>query len=561
MNYDEMNHQKYFSKVELSVSCKNLVDLDTFSKSDPVCVLFLRTKSTWKEIGRTEIIWDNLNPEWEKTFHINYVFEEVQELKFEVYDAEGKTNDLSKYDFIGASTMTLSSIMVSPGQVQRKPLQLIGKNKDRGVIVVHGEEVQDLAYTLHFQFSGLKLDKKDFFGKSDPFLEFQRSREDGSFQVVYRTEVIKKTLNPNWKPFSVLLQQLSNGDNDRPLKVVCKDWNRSGDHDLIGHFNTSIRELVDGGPGKRHALKNEKLAQKKKKYTDSGTILVNNVKMVKEHTFLDYLVGGVDMNLVVAIDFTASNGDPMKPSSLHYCNRNTRQATSNDYATAIESVANVLLNYDSDKLVPVYGFGARLPPNGQVSHCFPLSGKYDQPEVLGLDGILQSYYQALENVTLYGPTLFSTILRTVNEMASVSVTQQHQQYFILLIITDGVINDMEQTIEEIVKGSGLPLSIVVVGVGNADFTDMNILDADDVPLKNRDGKLMSRDIVQFVPLNEFKNKMHSGGDFSLAREVLEEIPEQLLSYMKTKGIVPNQPRSATHTMSNASAPPAYPPAP
>jgi hypothetical protein len=38
-----------------------------------------------------------------------------------------------------------------------------------------------------------------------------------------------------------------------------------------------------------------------------------------------------------------------------------------------------------------------------------------------------------------------------------------------LILTDGIINDMQKTIDEIVRGSDLPLSIIIVGVGEADF--------------------------------------------------------------------------------------------
>ena len=52
----------------------------------------------------------------------------------------------------------------------------------------------------------------------------------------------------------------------------------------------------------------------------------------------------------------------------------------------------------------------------------------------------------------------------------------------MLIITDGIINDMKQTIDEIVRGADLPLSIVIVGVGEADFESMDVLDADDEPL-------------------------------------------------------------------------------
>jgi len=95
---------------------------------------------------------------------------------------------------------------------------------------------------------------------------------------------------------------------------------------------------------------------------------------------------------------------------------------------------------------------------------------------------------------------------------------------------------MDSTISEVVKASCLPLSIIIVGVGEADFTNMNILDADDKPLR-ANGKTMERDIVQFVPVNQFKNVHYS----RLAKEVLAEVPSQFLSYMKSKGILPRPP--------------------
>ena len=36
---------------------------------------------------------------------------------------------------------------------------------------------------------------QDFFGKSDPYLEFSRAKEDGSFVVIYRTEVCTNGLD------------------------------------------------------------------------------------------------------------------------------------------------------------------------------------------------------------------------------------------------------------------------------------------------------------------------------------------------------------------------------
>jgi vacuolar-type H+-ATPase subunit F/Vma7 len=111
--------------------------------------------------------------------------------------------------------------------------------------------------------------------------------------------------------------------------------------------------------------------------------------------------------------------------------------------------------------------------------------------------VLEAYNNSLNRVNLYGPTHFAKIIDEINQRCEqVEISQYNQEYHILLIITDGIINDMKQTIDEIVRGSDLPLSIVIVGVGEADFDTMDVLDADDEPLYSQKyKKLMSRDIV------------------------------------------------------------------
>merc|ERR1711881_680385 len=86
----------------------------------------------------------------------------------------------------------------------------------------------------------------------------------------------------------------------------------------------------------------------------------------------------------------------------------------------------------------------------------------------------------------------------------------------------------------IVHCTDYPMSIIICGVGNADFSTMEYLDADDEPLISSDGKMMKRDIVQFVPFNEFKD----AHPIVFAKEVLEEIPDQVTSYMAQHGIKP-----------------------
>lgn len=100
---------------------------------------------------------------------------------------------------------------------------------------------------------------------------------------------------------------------------------------------------------------------------------------------------------------------------------------------------------------------------------------------------------------------------------------------------------MHLTKRAIICASSLPISIIIVGVGDAEFDAMDELDSDDVRL-TVDGLYAERDIVQFVPLNKFLSR--TGMPFiksqtDLAKEVLAEIPEQLTSFMKSRGIKPN----------------------
>ncbi|XP_072571523.1 copine-9 isoform X3 [Paramormyrops kingsleyae] len=217
----------------------------------------------------------------------------------------------------------------------------------------------------------------------------------------------------------------------------------------------------------------------------------------------------------------------------------------NAYAMALKAVGEIIQDYDSDKLFPAYGFGAKLPPNGKISHAFPLNTDSENPNCLGIEGVLEAYFESLRTVQLYGPTNFAPVINQVARVAA-GVTDG-SQYFVLLMITDGVISDMVQTKEAVVNASALPMSIIIVGVGPAEFDAMEELDGDDVRVSSR-GRLAERDIVQFVPFRDYidptGNQVLSMA--RLAKDVLAEIPEQLLSFMKSKGVEP-RPAPATTT--------------
>ena len=389
-----------------------------------------------------------------------------------------------------------------------------------GELTVRGEALTNTRDVFVGNFTGNKLANKDgFFGKSDPFLVISRGAEDGSFVKVWTNSRIDNNLNPAWPVSKIPIQSLCNGDIERPLKIEIWDWDSNGKHDSMGVVKTSVKSMIESQGLAMNVIEEDK-KKAKASYVNSGTLTATNVSIEKHPTLQEFIIGGCEISLMVAIDFTGSNGDPNLSSSLHYIDRTNR--TMNQYQQAILSVGNILNEYDKDRNYPVYGFGAKVrTPDGQwsiVQHCFPVYG--GGVEVQGVDGVLKAYMDCIPNVALSGPTCLAPIIRAATEKAvATGCTQASQKYQVLLILTDGVINDEEESIAAIVDASYTSLSIIIVGVGSADFSGMKVLDGDNGPLKVRGGKAVARDIVQFVSFQECMAK----GSVDLAQEVLREV--------------------------------------
>ncbi|XP_048850359.1 copine-4 isoform X1 [Brienomyrus brachyistius] len=519
------------TKVELRVACKGISDRDALSKPDPCVVLKMQSHGQWFEVDRTEVIRSSINPVFSKVFTVDYYFEEVQRLRYELHDISNSHNGLKEADFLGAMECTLGQI-VSQRKLTKALLKQ-GNTAGKSSITVTAEELSGNDDYVELGFSARKLDDKDFFSKSDPFLEIFRINDDSTASLVHRTETVMNNLSPVWKTFKVSFNTLCSGNHDRELKCTVWDWDSNGKHDFIGEFQTTFKEIRGALDGRQIQWEciNPKYQVKKKNYRNSGVVILNQCKIIKMHSFLDYIMGGCQIQFTVAIDFTASNGDPRNSCSLHYIH----PYQPNEYLKALVAVGEICQDYDSDKMFPAFGFGAQIPPDFKVSHDFAINFDEDNPECAGIQGVVEAYQNCLPKIQLYGPTNIAPIIQKVASSASEEMhTKEAMEYFILLILTDGVITDMADTREAIVHASHLPMSVIIVGVGNADFSDMQMLDGDDGILRSPKGEPVLRDIVQFVPFRNFKHASPA----ALAKSVLAEVPNQVVDYYNGKGIKP-----------------------
>ena len=221
-----------------------------------------------------------------------------------------------------------------------------------------------------------------------------------------------------------------------------------------------------------------------------------------------------------------------------------RQGNLNQYQRAILSLGEILEKYNNNGIIPCYGFGAKIDGNRNTNFEFPLNLNFEAPFCKNYGEMFHSYQNIFSRISLSGPTNFAPLIRAIINYTIQNKTINELNYTVYIILTDGAITDINETIREVVNASGLPMSIIIVGknffyinnilgVGKANFSNMVLLDSDDRLLKDEFGNVAQRDIVQFVPFEEF------GRDpFRLREEVLQELPDQVVQYYLSRGIKP-----------------------
>ena len=290
---------------------------------------------------------------------------------------------------------------------------------------------------------------------------------------------------------------------------------------LVGTFNKTIKEIN---------LSQDNIELKIEIANNNYLYLYDNSEIIENYTFLDYINAGVRICLSFGIDFTGSNGHPLDEGTLHSLKGNKP----NDYERAIRYCGDIVAYYDYDQLFPVYGFGAIINSsnNKEASMCFNLNF-LDHPDICTIDSVIKYYHECIEKdkLTFAGPTEFTPIIQAVIS----KIKEDNLHYYILMILTDGVIDDLQETIDSLVAASFAPLSVIIVGIGNADFKKMEILDGDEMPLISSTGQKRMRDLVQFVSFNKYEND-----EKKLCSEVLAEIPRQMVEYYKFKNLSPTK---------------------
>eukprot|EP00210_Caulerpa_lentillifera_P001960 g1881.t1 len=172
--------------------------------------------------------------------------------------------------------------------------------------------------------------------------------------------------------------------------------------------------------------------------------------------------------LIVGVDFTKSNEWTGKTSFDGKCLHSIDEKQ-NFYERAIYAVVKPLEPFLDNKQILAYGFGdVTTKGNG----LFPFN--INDVPANGLDSALVRYRQIAPRVELSGPKSFAPVIHHAIKL----VIDSGLQYHILVILADGQVSSkkLEDTQDAIVAASYFPLSIIMIGVGDGPWDQMEIFD-------------------------------------------------------------------------------------
>ena len=367
--------------------------------------------------------------------------------------------------------------------------------------------------TVYLKLKGVNLKDLDTWSKSDPYFQVVVPFQ-GSESILYHSEVVMDNLDPFWRGFFLPKAYLNRDHRDVKIRIEVFD-DDVGTSELIGACVTTLTQLLTP----ETVLVLHRNADGSDSGPCTGRIKIDKAFASPTKSLVDYMRTGVEFAMSVAIDFSAKNRPKGDAKSLH-----SLTSDNNSYLNALKCLSWFFRNFDSNGKYDIYGFGAKVGGSDFPNHFFPIASN-----VAGPEGVEKEYREVLERLEFASPCYLHTMLQNLilpYERRPVYTPPGPLIYNILVILTQGDLDDFEDFKDQLVRASNLPFSVVIVGVGNTAFPQLTTADSDRCLMKSASGYIEERDFVQRVIYTDFR-----GDDRGFLHEAFAEIPRQLQEFM------------------------------
>ena len=448
-------------------------------------------------IGSTEE-FDDSDLLFKKKFRMTYCFQKLQIVKVEI----------NYNDNIQVVNTSLGNILGSKELFVEMPFFYKGSTDDCSVIiraVVIKDENKNRVITINLITDLSNLPYSDYFVVIYNWHHPRRkekvwkSKETPGKEIIFTADMIT-------------LQDLCLGSYNRKITI-----------EYYGIYCGFVGSVIKTLGQLKDAMDNrDKIQILNEDGKEMGYFYVS-FSIENRSRFIDLVENGLQIKLSFAIDFTNSNLVYTNPNSLHYIGNHEKL---NPYENCLRCFGELISSYDFNHKIALHGFGAIIPSTGDTSHCFPISLTKD-PIANGIEEAIKQYREALPKITLDGPTYLFPVFKENLDMLKDDDDCPTSIYHILVIITDGNNNDIDEMVRQLIKSERYPISVCIIGVGDENFSRMLQMDSRTKPLEDKDGYKSERDMCQFVRYNDFKDRPDKMTEF-----MLNIIPSQVEAYYR-----------------------------
>ncbi|GMR48148.1 hypothetical protein PMAYCL1PPCAC_18343, partial [Pristionchus mayeri] len=450
-------------------------------------------------------------------FSIQFEFEIVQPMKIELcIDKEDSP--------IAFCIFSLSQVI----NTRRLTLPFISPSRGEEVAIL------DITFSLKFppppfqiQFEVRDLSRK-FISDSSTLSVLVHEIREGNES--FRSEAVRVTNSRiNWRPFCIFI-----GDELEVIIItlLLRD-EKSKSELIIGETQTTLSQLErDCIEGKVYQLNRRGDGGEGRRVI--GLLEPLRVSPLPIHSFLHFISSGTSLHLSFAIDFSSPNEEEIS------------SCLSLDAEFIIRSIGGCVEDY-LNKSISALGFAGRIPPVDRESQQFCLSLDTN-PYCDSVDSVVSCLHGSMEKVLPSRVAHLSHVIYYVSKLAihaNLRRSTANTQYFILVIVTRGAIDDLKEVVQAVIFASKAPISILFVGMGERKKDELDRLGRGGTRISYQ-GRRVTRDLVNFIDLKEVSRKGENGWEDgnSLSEAALSRVPSQLTAYLsKTTSSMRNPSRS------------------
>lgn len=458
--------QKSKYTLRLLISAKELL-----RSLNPVCKITL-IEETERELLRTDPAPQTSAPVWLDHLRLGVYLWDLRHIRVDIYDNEGERG------------VVIATVSLSLGWLLRHEREEV-KMQPEGVLILSAELLpENHPNSLYLKLSAKELRQMDFIGTNDPYFVLTHPV---SSTVLYTSEVLDNEQTPLWKPLHLPLTPAILSD---PLHLTLYDKDLIGS-DYIGSLETSFLELTEGGP---------ELRIRDKAGLESGIVRIEAAKVIDGYEFLREIRAGLSFEVCFGVDLGWGSG------GFH-----TETKASNPYYQAISAISQALEPYTDDPF-SLFGFGGRQSHQDECLTHWSLSSA----PITGTESLLQAYFHAIsQSIFPCSRKLLSPLLQEFRH----KVLKSTNHFYILIVLSSGHYHDLEDCKEELRLLSALPVSLLLVGIGDLSSYETDSLDSNSALLASSSGTAL-RDCVSF--------EVFPSGNFPTS--LLSALPTQVQDY-------------------------------